>query len=266
MSAIVCGKRRSLFDDLPATSSTPVSKKIRCSSSTSPVRFSPFPRSALVDKLREVFPHMDQQLIEQALEECGDDIDAAIRRLHELCLGSSEDNSGSANNAETHAEQGGLAADKQATADPLDSLNPNALPADGNGWVELFVREMMSASSMDDARARAARVLEVLEKSIRARAGAEAAENFQKENMMVKDQIQALMRENAILKRGVQIQHERQKEYDDRSREVQQLKHLVSQYQEQLRTLEVTNYTLTMHLKQAQQNSSIPGRFHPDIF
>lgn len=83
---------------------------------------------------------------------------------------------------------------------------------------------------------------------------------------MVKDQIQALMRENAILKRGVQIQHERQKEYDDRSREVQQLKHLVSQYQEQLRTLEVTNYTLTMHLKQAQQNSSIPGRFHPDIF
>lgn len=274
MSAIVCGKRRSLFDDLPATSSTPVSKKIRCSSSTSPVRFSPFPRSALVDKLREVFPLMDQQLIEQALEECGDDIDAAIRRLHELCLGSSEDNSGSANNAETHAEQGGLAADKQATVDPLDSLNaspqdslnPNTLPADGNGWVELFVREMMSASSMEDARARAARVLEVLEKSIRARAGAEAAENFQKENMMVKDQIQALMRENAILKRGFQIQHERQKEYDDRSREVQQLKHLVSQYQEQLRTLEVTNYTLTMHLKQAQQNSSIPGRFHPDIF
>ena len=83
---------------------------------------------------------------------------------------------------------GGLAADKQATANPQDSLNappqdslnPNALPADGNEWVELFVREMMSASSVDDARARAARVLEVLEKSIRAHAGAEAAENIQK--------------------------------------------------------------------------------------
>uniref|UniRef100_A0A7C9EQL2 CUE domain-containing protein n=1 Tax=Opuntia streptacantha TaxID=393608 RepID=A0A7C9EQL2_OPUST len=277
MSAIVCGKRRSFFDDLPAASSTPVAKKIRCSSSTSPVRFSPLSppsRSAFVDKLREVFPLMDQQLIEQALEECGDDIDAAIRRLHELCLGSLEDNSGSLNNVETHAEQGGLAADKQATANPQDSLNappqdslnPNALPADGNEWVELFVREMMSASSVDDARARAARVLEVLEKSIRAHAGAEAAENIQKENMMLKEQIQALMRENAILKRGVQIQHERQKEYDDKSREVQQLKQLVSQYHEQLRTLEVTNYTLTMHLKQAQQNSSMPGRFHPDVF
>ena len=64
-------------------------------------------------------------------------------------------------------------------------------------------------------------------------------EPLYQENMMVKDQIQALMRENAILKRGVQIQHERQKEYDERSREVQQLKQLVSQYQEQLRTLEV---------------------------
>lgn len=269
MSAIVCGKRRSFFDDLPAASSTPVSKRIRCSSSTSPVRFSPFSppnRSAFVDKLRELFPLMDQQLIEQALEECGDDIDAAIKRLHELCLGSSDDNPGSGNDVEAHAEQGGLAADKQATAPSQDSLNPNTLPADGNEWVELFVREMMSASSVDDARGRAARVLEVLEKSISARAGAEAAENYHKENMMLKEQIQALMRENAILKRGVQIQHERQKEYDDKSREVQQLKQLVSQYQEQLRTLEVTNYTLTMHLKQAQQNSSMPGRFHPDVF
>lgn len=50
---------------------------------------------------------------------------------------------------------------------------------DGPEWVELFVREMMSASNMDDARARAARALEVLEKSICARAGAEAAKSFQ---------------------------------------------------------------------------------------
>ncbi|KAI3721015.1 hypothetical protein L2E82_32017 [Cichorium intybus] len=37
-----------------------------------------------------------------------------------------------------------------------------------------------------------------------------------------------------ILKRSVAIQHERQKEYDERSQEVQQLKQLLSQYQEQL--------------------------------
>lgn len=40
------------------------------------------------------------------------------------------------------------------------------------------MNEMTSASNMDDARSRASRVLEVLEKSICARANAEAANNF----------------------------------------------------------------------------------------
>lgn len=44
--------------------------------------------------------------------------------------------------------------------------------------MELFVKEMMSASDMDDAKARASRVLEVLEKSIYARASADAAQSF----------------------------------------------------------------------------------------
>lgn len=83
---------------------------------------------------------------------------------------------------------------------------------------------------------------------------------------MMKEHIEALVRENSILKRGVAIQHERLQEYENRNREVQQLKQLVSQYQEQLRTLEINNYALSMHLKQAQQSSSIPGRFHPDVF
>lgn len=56
---------------------------------------------------------------------------------------------------------------------------------------------------------------------------------------MLKEQIEVLLRENTILKRAVSIQHERQKEYDDRNQEVQQLKQLIAQYQEQLKTLEV---------------------------
>lgn len=59
------------------------------------------------------------------------------------------------------------------------------------------------------------------------------------ENVMLKDQIEALMRENSILKRAVAIQHERQKECDEKNHEVQNLKQLIIQYQEQLRTLEV---------------------------
>lgn len=42
------------------------------------------------------------------------------------------------------------------------------------------MKEMIGAKSIDDARGRAARVLESLEQSIRARVGAEAAQVFHK--------------------------------------------------------------------------------------
>ncbi|CAN4076244.1 unnamed protein product [Withania somnifera] len=64
-----------------------------------------------------------------------------------------------------------------------------------------------------------------------------------------------IFRDNAMLKRAVAIQHE-----------LQQLKQLIVQHQEQLRTLEGNNYPLKVHLQQAQQCNSIPGHFHPDIF
>ncbi|PIA34073.1 hypothetical protein AQUCO_03900170v1 [Aquilegia coerulea] len=140
------------------------------------------------------------------------------------------------------------------------------LPKNGAEWVHLFVNEMSTASDMDNARTRAARVLEVLEKSIRTQANAEAADSLQKENVMLKEQMEVLMRENGILKRAVTIQHERQKEADNKNHELQHIKQLVTEYQERLKTLEVNNYALTMHLRQAQQSSSIPGRFHPDVF
>lgn len=60
-----------------------------------------------------------------------------------------------------------------------DPTASNNCPMDGAEWVELFVREMMSASNVDDARSRASRALEALEKSICSRATAEAARNFQ---------------------------------------------------------------------------------------
>ncbi|KAH0749497.1 hypothetical protein KY290_028729 [Solanum tuberosum] len=248
MSAMVYGKR-SFFDDLqspsPISPSTPVSKKLRCSS-TSPRRFSPPPPAvASIDHLRALFPDVDCQNSVVAF---------AIKRLHELHL--------------IHAQVSASEADGEMDGGIVNTAfvlnNP---PADGTEWVELFVREMMSATSTDDARARATIVLESLEKSISASASAEAAQNFQKENMMLKEQIELILRDNIILKRLVAIQHERQKEHnDDRIQEVQQLKQLIAQYQEQLRTLEVNNYSLKMHLQQAQQCNSIPRHFHPDVF
>lgn len=56
---------------------------------------------------------------------------------------------------------------------------------------------------------------------------------------MLKTQIEVLRKDNFILKRAVAVQHERQKEYEERNQEVQQLKQLIAQGKEQLRTLEV---------------------------
>ncbi|KAG8490990.1 hypothetical protein CXB51_014162 [Gossypium anomalum] len=321
MSAAVCGSKRSFFEDIPSSPSASVSKKLRrCSpSSPSSVRFAPPP--SFLDHLQALFPHMDPELLERALLECGNNIDTAIKRLQELNLGAADatgEKMGPVEELGTTAEQGTVTNNGEAadTTAQIPSA-PETLPVDGAEWVDLFVGEMMGASSVDDAKARASKLLEVLEKSISENVAKEAAQSFHKalmswdgpelevgslmrgavllrfeaddmididsripnfkyyedtvvlafcENMMLKEQIQVLIQENMVLKRAVAIQHERQKEYQDKNNELEHLKQLVSQYQDQLRTLEVNNYALTMHLRQAQQSNSIPGRFHPDIF
>lgn len=67
-----------------------------------------------------------------------------------------------------------------ADGDGENAHGAESLPTCGSEWVELFVREMMNAADMDDARARTSRVLEVLEKSIVSSAGAEAMQRFHK--------------------------------------------------------------------------------------
>ncbi|KAL3528882.1 hypothetical protein ACH5RR_008204 [Cinchona calisaya] len=276
MSAIVCGKR-SFFEELqspsPTSSSPPVAKKLRRFNSTSPVGFShsPLPAPAsepttLIDQLMAAFPDMEKELLEKVLEEFGHDLDSAIKSLNELRLGYAEGKLGSVMEAHANIKNGLASTAGEEAVPPQAASTQSNLPVDGAEWVEFFVSEVTSARSIDDARSRATRVLESLERSLSTLAGAEAAEVFHKENMMLKEQIEVYLRENSILKRAVAIQHERQKEYDDRNQEVQQLKQLLAQYQEQLRILEVNNYALTMHLRQAQQSNSIPGRFHPDVF
>ncbi|KAL4368380.1 hypothetical protein GQ457_05G034940 [Hibiscus cannabinus] len=271
MSAAVCGSKRSFFEDIPSPPSASSSKKIRRCSPSSPPSVRPL--SAL-DHLQALFPHMDLELLEKALLECGNDIDSAVKRLQELCLGAPEARGEKTQcpveELGTTAEQGISTNDGEAAAAAAVTVQNQPayenLPVDGAAWVDLFVSEMMSATSMDDAKARASRLLAVLENSISKRAAEETAQSFHKENIMLKEQIQALIQENTVLKRAVAIQHERQKEYQDKNQELQHLKQLVSQYQEQLRTLEVNNYALIMHLKQAHPSNSVPGHFNPDIF
>ncbi|XP_027333163.1 uncharacterized protein LOC113848013 isoform X2 [Abrus precatorius] len=240
MSAIiVCGKRSSLFQDLPP-------KRIRCS-------------SPLLPHLAAFFPDMDNHLLQNVLEQCDNDIHSAITSLNHLRLGTSVPSDSALSLNPLLQSQGNVVGAE-------DQVAEQDYPVNGAEWVELFVNEMMNASNVDDAKARASRVLQALEKSVSARASAETEQNFHQENAMLKEQVEYLIEENEILKRAISIQHEREKEYEERNQELKNLKQLVSQYQEQLRTLEVNNYALTMHLKQAEQSSSIPGRFHPDVF
>ncbi|KAL5212009.1 hypothetical protein ABZP36_022856 [Zizania latifolia] len=276
MSAVVCGKRSSsIFADelIPSSPSSPPphhhpSKRSRCS----PARAfddAAHRREALLHHLLSLFPHMDPQLLERVLEASGDDLDSAIKSLNELCLESAVVND-SESSLPTALK---FSAEGIVSNGHLDAVTEN-LPATeniqtnrhGSEWVELFVREMMSALDIDDARARASRALEALEKSILDQVGTEAVHNLHKENVMLKEQLAIYLRENAVLKKGVAIQHERQKVFDERTQEVHNLKQLVLQYQEQLKTLEINNYALRVHLKQAQQNNSMPGRFPPDVF
>ena len=51
-----------------------------------------------------------------------------------------------------------------------------------NEWVEIFVNEMMASHNIDDARARTAKALEALKKSILDPAKAEAAPDISSDN------------------------------------------------------------------------------------
>ncbi|KAJ4763160.1 Ubiquitin system component Cue protein [Rhynchospora pubera] len=278
MSAAVCGKRSSsIFDELPL----PLPFQPHHSAKRSRCGFSP-PRDSnpnpnpLFSHLRSLFPQMNQELLERALEAAGNDLDSAIKSLTDLHLEPGENNlpsvAGTCTNGvpvNAHLATEGQVLSNDGTVCSAAGSMPGAQnnhPSGGSEWVELFVQEMMNASDMDDARSRASRALEVLEKSIISSVNAESMQNVQKENLLLKEQMEAVLRENLILKRAVAIQHDRQKEQEERNQEVQQLRQMVSQYQDQVRTLEVNNYALTMHLRQAQQGNSIPGRFHPDVF
>ncbi|CAA6670492.1 unnamed protein product [Spirodela intermedia] len=289
MSALVLGKRSScFFEDLhhhaaaTAAASTPpsASKKARFGSSS--FRFSPTSSAAspstrdvvsssftggsptVLGHLRSLFPDMDEQLLERVLEASGNDLDSAIKSLTELRLGPAKEHPHSV--MSNPNEYDGAAVQPSAEAALVVVRQRGGAPGGRCRWVEVLVREMMNAANVDDARARASAVLEVFEKSVAGRVTVNATGTLQKENAVLKEQLEGLLRDNEILKRAVAIQHERQKEFDEKTQELHHLKQLLAQYQEQLRTLEVNNYALSLHLKQAQQSSSIPGRFHPDVF
>lgn len=248
MSLVAYGKR-SLFDD--AHSPLPASKKLRRGGNNSAWNPSSQPlENTHLSHLKWVFPHMDEQLLNETLKSCDNDLNSAIKNLHEPQL--------------TPSERTPYPSESTKILEVGSEVRLYS-EADGSDWVELLVREISSAGSFHDARERASRALELLEKTIVGRT-AGLVENLQKDDLLLKEQLHCLVRDNNTLKRAVALQHERQKEHEEGGHELQHLKLVLSQCQDQIRTLEVNNYALTLHLRKAQEGISIPGRFNHDVF
>lgn len=77
------------------------------------------------------------------------------------------------------------------------------------------------------------------------------------------EKVQELQKENHILKRAVQIQNSKLQERSNQEQELQQLRSVLGQYQEQVRTLELNNYSLALHLQKATSDSSVARGHHP---
>ncbi|KAJ6820090.1 uncharacterized protein M6B38_399285 [Iris pallida] len=278
MSAGICGKRLGLEEIFgsPAQSSPSSAKRIRhCSAAgygypVRPVDFG-FGSDDRVSTLCRMFPSMDREIVEKVLKAHDHKIDDAIKSLHALSLsdGSARNESEILNSLiqlNDIACEGGMSSQipEQKVEDILSDgpETESRIPETGSSWVDIFVQEMMNASHWDDVRSRAMKILEAFEKNVLDHSAA----SKEQEIGSLKDQLQCLFKENQILKKAVTIQHERNLEQEEKMKEVEQLKHIISQYQEQVRTLELHNYSLKVHLQRAQESSSIPGQFHPDIF
>jgi hypothetical protein len=108
------------------------------------------------------------QAVESVLAECGQDIDAAIRRLTELKLSTVDQQQ-----QQAHAHAAMAAASQQHdTAGVADGGQQQQVPAGpqtADQWVDALVQEMAAAKDFTDARGRATKMLQAFEQFVSAR-------------------------------------------------------------------------------------------------
>ncbi|KAK9823935.1 hypothetical protein WJX72_006493 [[Myrmecia] bisecta] len=210
--------------------------------------------STTLAALRGLFPEMDAKVVADVLDACGDNVDEAIKQLGQLRLTANCSVSAAAAPAAdtaTSSPSKQPASEQQAYANghmeaPASSASePSPAPKTSAEWVDALVQQMAGATSVDDARVRAAQVLQAFEQAVLQATGSV------QDMASTRAQVQELQKDNSILKRAVQIQNSRMQELAGREQELAQLKQLVVQYQEKVHSLEVSNYSLAMHLRQA---------------
>ena len=156
--------------------------------------------------------------------------------------------------AERKAAEAQLATSKAAD---LEAAAPTTLSRD---WVAALVQEMQSSTDVDDAHARATRVMQAFEAAVR---GAVAAGD--QEDQEGTKRVARLAEENLILKRAVAIQNARQQEHGELQRQLLELQRACAGYQEQLQAAQRQNYSLGVHLKEAL-SPQVPSHRSPDVF
>lgn len=231
---------------------------------------------ATVNALRGLFPEMSDKVIAEVLVEYGDNIDAAIKHLTSLRLSTASSSTGTPEQqvaAAAAAAAGATDQQQQRQQQPAEpateaSEGPSGAGRSAEEWVALVVHEMAAAKDMADARARASKVLQAFEHAALQHAkqqgsGAEAER--------LRLQLAEAQREGQLLKRAVAIQNLRMQELSGKEAEVVQLRQMLEGYQQKVHALEVQNYSLALHLKQAtdskdaMQSSGFRGG-NPDIF
>lgn len=116
--------------------------------------------------------------MENVLAECGQDIDAAIRRLTDLKLSAEQ---GAAGEQQAAAQQDtGAVADgrqqvqaQQTAAAAAAAAASQPVPQTAEQWVDALVQEMAAAKDMGDARSRAGKLLQAFEQFVTARSKGE---------------------------------------------------------------------------------------------
>lgn len=212
------------------------------------------------------------QTLRHVLESCGDDLEEAIHSLQALKIaaGQCEERllaaktavdvgratnptfpNGTTADAQAAAEGRGDAKDKQAA---YAAEGRNEVERSANDWVEIVVGEMSKSVDMDDARKRAANLLEKFEQDVLQASGVE------------RERVRQLLEENTILKRAVTIQNQRIAEAAEKDREINHLRQTLSQCQEQLHKAEMNQYALAMHLRQATGEGTLDHTRFPDVY
>lgn len=193
---------------------------------------------------------LDEKTIASVLETYGDNLDMAIEKLEQLQL------------------NGNRSQDVNGEVDPTQHIPE---PSNGaevetpvetriyQGWVDNVLQDLYRSESQEDSRRR-------LENALRAFEDA-AIENYKdnsEEMKEAKKQFESMKKNFGIVCKALT---NRQEQFKTHGEEMANLRAVLHQAEEKIRALELSNFSLTVHLERAiGPKVNDPGAPPPDIF